>query len=56
LSARKYGTTHARVFEDEKYGVLAVGGTVELGLNVDAWGGGEGEAVANVSATFGWRG
>ena len=34
--------------------MLAVGGTVELGLNVDAGRGGEGEAVADVDVSFGW--
>ncbi len=40
--------------------MLAVGRAVELGLNVDAWGSGEGEAVADVDIAFrrgceGWR-
>ncbi len=36
--------------------MLAVRGTVELGLDIDAWGGGEGEAVADVDVSFGWGG
>ena len=35
--------------------MLAVGGTVELGLDVDAGRGGEGEAVADVDVSLGWR-
>ena len=34
--------------------MLAVGGTVELGLDVDAWGCGKGEAMADVDVPFRW--
>ena len=34
--------------------MFAVGGTVELGLDVDAGRSGEGEAMADVNVAFGW--
>ncbi len=34
--------------------MFAVGGAVELGLDVDAGRGGEGEAVADVDVSLGW--
>ena len=43
------------VFEDEERFVLAVGWAVELGLDVDAGCGGEGEAMANVGFALGRR-
>ena len=56
VGARAFEARIEAIPQDEKHGMLAVGGAIEFGLYIDSRRGREGEAVANVDISLGWRG